>query len=164
MAVEKEIVKAVEDLVKMCMRHLKKKEYELELTTKDVHLSAKHLNVYRRKNGRSSAGYRNININVASWQFGEKKWTEYKRFNKDKIIGQIDVNDNMDILLCLVAHEVAHYVQYTYAYKMPKYMKEKQDSDGGHGKCFQTIYRYLRRDLVNPTIEARRKEALKEAV
>jgi len=163
MAVEKEIVKAIEEMVKMCMRQLKKKEYEMKLTAQDVHNAVKHLNVYRRQNGRSHAGYRNISINAACWQFGNKKWVEYKSFTKDKCIGQIEVSDNNDILLCLVAHEVSHYVQYTHSSKMPQYLRNKKSNDRGHGDCFKTIYRYLRRDLVNPIIEARRKEALKEA-
>jgi hypothetical protein len=163
MTVEKDVVKAVEQMVKICMRHLKKKEYEMKLTTQDVHNAVKHLNVYRRRNGRSSAGYRNININVDCWQFGNKVWTEYKSFKKDPIIGEIKVNDKLDTLLCLVAHEVSHYVQYTHGSKMPQHLRSRKSNDRGHGDCFKTIYRYLRRDLVNPTIEARRKEALEEA-
>lgn len=163
MAVEKEIVKAVEEMVKICMRHLKKKEYEMKLTTQDVHNAIKHLNVYRRQNGRSSAGYRNININAACWQFGNKKWVEYKSFTKDPVIGQIQVSDNNDILLCLVAHEVSHYVQYTHGSKMPQHLRNRKSNDRGHGDCFKMIYRYLRRDLVNPIIKSRCEEAAKEA-
>jgi len=39
--------------------------------------------------------------------------------------------------------------------QMPKYMAEKSYSDKGHGECFQTIYRYLREGLVNPSIKAK---------
>lgn len=162
MAIDKELYNPVAEMVKICMRHLKKKEYELGLTTKDVHTAVKHLDVYRRKNGRSWAGYRMIKINLECWQFGNKVYSEYTRFNDDPTIGQIKVSDNSDILMCLVAHEVSHYVQYTHKSKMPKYLRNKLKNDRGHGDCFQTIYRYLRQGLVNPAI-AERRQKLKEA-
>lgn len=153
MSIPKEKIQVVEEMVKLCVRHLRKKKYELNLPKSAVDNAVNALKVYKRRNGRSWAGHNMIKINVQCWQFHNKKWSEYSRFAKDPVIGNIQVNDNLDILLCLVAHEVSHYIQYTYYCWFPEYLKRKQDSDKGHGDCFQTIYRYLRADLVNPAIE-----------
>ena len=49
-----------------------------------------------------------------------------------------------------VSHEVAHHVQFARA----KYVKRfKTTYRKPHGDCFKAIYRYLRRDLVNPIID-----------
>ena len=149
----------VEKMVKQCIKHLRKKKYELNIPKSALEDCIIDLNVYKRKNGRSNAGFRCININVLCWQFHNKVWTEYKSFDDDPVIGKIEVNDNSDILLCLVAHEVSHYVQYTYRNWFPEYLKKEYRKP--HGKTFQKIYRYLRADLVNPTIESKREEYLR---
>jgi len=152
MVTEKDVIAAV----KLCMKHLRKKEYELNLTPEHSQMALKYLSTYRRRNGRSWGGFCKISINLECWQFGNKRWTEYKRFNNDKVIGAIDVTDDHDILLCLVAHEVSHFVQYTCTMNMPLYLRKKLNKDRGHGEGFQTIYRYLRQGLVNPHIESKR--------
>ena len=152
MPVPHDKTKIVEEMVKICVRHLRKKKYELNLPKSAVDNAVKRLSIYKRRDGRSWGGDNMIKINVLCWQFGNSSWSEYKRFNDDPVIGKIKVRDNRDILLCLVAHEVAHFIQYTYYNWFPEYLKRKQDSDKGHGECFQTIYRYLRADLVNPII------------
>jgi len=57
-------------------------------------------------------------------------------------------------LMVTVAHEMAHYVQYRYAQRVPRFKGKWQKP---HGEAFCTIYRYLRRDLVNETVTARLK-------
>ena len=148
--------KDVIDTVKLCMKHLRRKEYELNLTPKDTDKALRYLKVYNRTNGRSYAGFCMLKINLKCWQFGNKRWVEYKRFNDNKVIGAIDVTDDHDILLLLVAHEVSHFVQYTCTMNMPLYLRKKLNKDRGHGEGFQTIYRYLRQGLVNPHIESKR--------
>lgn len=157
MSIPAEKRKIVEEMVKLCIRHLRKKEYELNLPKSAVEDAIFDLRVYKRKNGLSSAGFREININVLNWQFHNKAWDEYSAYNNDPVIGRIPVSDNRDILLCLIAHEVSHYVQYTFRNWFPEYLKK--DYAKPHGKTFQKIYRYLRRDLVNPMIEQKRLEA-----
>ena len=152
MVTEQDVIKAV----KLCMKHLRKKEYELNLGPKHSAMALKYLTTYRRKNGRSWAGFCKIHINLECWQFGNKRWTEYKRFNNDKVIGAIDVTDDQDILLLLVAHEVSHFVQYTCTGVMPLYIRKRFSKDRGHGEGFQYLYRNLRRDLVNPIIESKK--------
>lgn len=154
MVTEKDVIKAV----KLCMKELRKKKYEMNLTVEDSRKALHYLKTYRRVNGRSWGGFCKISINLECWQFGNKRWKEYKRFNKDKVIGQIDVTDDYDILLLLVAHEVSHFVQYTCKGNMPEWMRKKFRNDRGHGEGFQYIYRNLRRELVNPMIEAKKME------
>lgn len=158
MSIPRDKEKIVEDMVKLCIRHLRKKEYELNLPRSAASDAVKDLHVYKRKNGLSNAGFRCININVLNWQFGNRAWSEYSAFDNDPVIGKIEVNDNSDILLCLVAHEVSHYVQYTFRNWLPEYLKK--DYRKPHGKTFQKIYRYLRRDLVNPLIMEKREQYL----
>ena len=148
----------VQAMIKRCVKHLMKKKYELNLPKNTVDNALNSLNVYTRMNGRSSAGLNIININTTCWQFGMKTWSEYSRYKKNPVIGNIEVNDDEDILMCLVAHEVSHFIQYTYRNWFPTYMKEKKSRDRGHGECFQTIYRYLRQDLVNPIIESKKEK------
>lgn len=145
----------VKAMVKRCVKHLMKKKYELNLPKNAADNALACLKVYARKDGRSWAGLNTIKINIKNWQFGNKTFEEYDRVAKTPVIGNIKVNDDEDILMCLVAHEVAHFIQFTYYNWFPLYMKNKQDRDRGHGECFQTIYRYLRGDLVNPIIEAK---------
>jgi len=156
MTIPADKVAIVEEMVKLCVRHLRKKKYELDLPKSAVNNAVKRLKVYARRNGRSWAGHNMIKINALCWQFGNSVWSEYSRFNDDPVIGRIEVSDNKDILLCLVAHEVSHFIQFTYYNWFPEYLKKKQDKDRGHGECFQTIYRYLRADLVNPIINEKR--------
>src|SRR5210317_1452901 len=132
MIIPRDKEKIVEDMVKICVRHLRKKKYELNLPKSAVDNAVKRLKVYARRNGRSWAGQNMIKINVLCWQFGNSTWGEYERFNNDPVIGRIDVNDNRDILLCLVAHEVSHYVQYTFRNWFPEYLKK--DYRKPHGR------------------------------
>ena len=155
MVTEQDVIKAV----KLCMKHLRKKQYELNLTPKHSQMALKYLKTYRRRKGRSWGGFCKISINLECWQFGNKTWTEYKRFDKDKVIGRIDVTDDHDILLCLVAHEVSHFVQYTCTGVFPENWRKRFLRERGHGEGFQYLYRILRRELVNPMIESKRMAA-----
>src|SRR6056300_1746697 len=103
MTIPADKVAIVEEMVKLCVRHLRKKKYELDLPKSAVNNAVKRLKVYARRNGRSWAGHNMIKINALCWQFGNSVWSEYSRFNDDPVIGQIEVSDNKDILLCLVA-------------------------------------------------------------
>jgi len=149
---EKDVITAV----KLCMKELRKKKYEFNLKSSDTKTALNCLKIYNRKNGRSRAGFYSLKINLQCWQFGNKQWSEYKRLRDNKVFGSIDIVDDRDILMCLVAHEVAHFVQYTCWSAMPEYLRKKCMKDRGHGEGFQTIYRYLRGGLVNPIIESKR--------
>ena len=144
----------VQAVVKRCMKQLMKKQYELNLPKSAIEDAIRHLRVYKRKNGTSRAGQCIIMINTSCWQFGNQEWSEYKAFDNDPVIGRIGVTSDEDVLLCLVAHEISHYVQYTFRNWFPAYLKK--DYHKPHGPTFQKLYRYLRRDMVNPMIESKK--------
>lgn len=150
----------VKKLVKMCIRLLKKKQYELDLPKNAAEIALDVLEVKKRLNTPSRAGANLIRINLEYWQMDNPIATEYAAFNDDPVIGQIEVTDRDDQLLVMVAHEVAHHIQFRHC---PKVARFKANYRKPHGDCFKAIYRYLRRDLVNPMIEARREEILEAA-
>lgn len=158
--VTKDEAKKVERMVRKCMRHLKKKEYELDLPNGCIDKAVKCLEVKKIPMSPSRAGYHVIRINLGYWQFGNSYHTEYSAFKDDPTIGKIEVVDDDDHLLIMVAHEVAHHVQYRYA---PRVKRFRGLWEKPHGECFKWIYRYLRRDLVNPIVNEKVKEGNLEA-
>ena len=143
----------IKKMVRKCMNHLKKKDYELNLTSKDVDRAVavtKIINSTRA--GATKAGADRILINLSYWQHLDEKHyhKEYKSYGNDEQIGhRLCLNLNHAYLMS-VSHEVAHHVQFARA----KYIKRfKTTYRKPHGDCFKAIYRYLRRDLVNPIID-----------
>jgi len=142
--------KEVKDMIRLCMKHLSKKEYELRINKKTIQYALDILKVCHAKaNGATHGGRNSIKINLAYWQFkkGIQTFVEYKAFNKDKHIGEIQTYNYHQSLLLVVAHEVAHHVQEKQCSLIPRYRNTYQKA---HGLCFQDIYRTLRKDLVNP--------------
>lgn len=137
------------------IRHLAKKEYELDIPyakVRDKLRRHKMIKLISRNRSTNSAGAIGFTYNKKYWQFDNDLHSEYKAYEKDPVIGDIAVNDNEDHLMIICAHEAAHYIQYTWARKQKRFRGKWEKP---HGKCFQTLYRYLRRDLVNPTIKAK---------
>lgn len=144
--------KKVEGMVKQCLRLLRKKEYELNITTKDVREVTKHLSVIDHPKRHSCASGRSIVINVGAWwrRFGHHP--EYKSFESDPVIGSLQGVDPEHALFAVVAHEVAHYVQFRFAPDAPRAEARFADWGKPHGNTFKVIYRHLRKDLVNPVL------------
>ena len=143
--------------VKRCIRQLRLKQYELDMPADAGTIALRYLKVRDTPGIRSRAGASNITINLGCWQRGNRFWTEYKRFNNDPTIGSIRISDADDALWCLVAHEVSHHVQYRYCPRVARFRRNgSKPYDKPHGYCFQDVYRYLRRDLINPMIENKR--------
>lgn len=147
----------VKAMVRKCMKHLKLKKYELGITMRDVNYAVSVTNCKNTKGAR--AGRDNIYVGLNPWQanksIGGNKNTsfifdEYDRFNQDKVIGKIECKTLENMLFLIVAHEVSHHVQRKLC---PNIKRFKDSHQKPHGKCFQEIYRYLRKDLVNPVIE-----------
>lgn len=140
----------IEKMILKCMRLLRKKEYELNITTEDVRKSIKYLKVTNAT--RSCAGAHEINIGLKSWSLspGRKDFREYDAYAADKEIGSRSIKSVDEALFLIVAHEVSHFVQYRYC---PKVKRFQYNYLKPHGDCFKTIYRYLRKDLVNPEID-----------
>ena len=137
----------IEQMVKKCMRLLRKKEYELDLPTKCPDIAARVLSVRSTPGYRSRAGAHVIQINLA---YFDTMFHEYKSFKDHPTIGSIKCNDWEDVMMTLVAHEVSHHVQFKYCWKVDRFQR---NYDKPHGDCFKAIYGYLRRDLVNPMIK-----------
>jgi len=142
--------KTIERMVRQCMNLLRKKEYELDIPAGAADAAIRCLEVKRRKDSASRANGSFIRINLGYWQVGNRFHTEYAAFNDHPIIGKVECASELDHYLCTVAHEVAHFVQYRYCRRVQRF---KGTYKKPHGKCFQDIYLYLRRDLVNPRLK-----------
>ena len=138
----------VQILARTCMRHLMKKEYELDIPRGAQHIIPIEV-FHGNGRGRSTGGQHGITINIGSGHFFYKSFNEYAAFNADPVIGKVAVSSYDDTLLVIVAHEISHYVQYRYLPSVKRYKGKWQKP---HGYAFQSVYRYLRRDLVNPLI------------
>ena len=147
-----DVHKLVVKMAARCMRELSKKDYELpELTLS--------MEVVTKKSGQCShAGARGITIDVSEYMRGCDRLWEYKAIANDPVIGAVALAGHRDnVLFALVAHEVAHHVQSRYAIDMNRAWREKMKKP--HGDGWRMIYRWLRRELVNPAIAAALKEA-----
>ena len=145
----------VERMVRKCMNVLKKKEYELDLTKADVDRAVKVTRLVDKEwcNGATYGGRNVIQINLSYWQHSDKPHyeREYKAYDADKVIGGRQVKNLEESLWMTVAHEVAHHIQRAYCPRIKRFAKNHRKP---HGDCFKTIYRYLRKDFINPMLDA----------
>lgn len=148
-------LKQVRDLVTKCVKHLYDEDYMLNLP-KDAHLKALEvLQVVKRSRGTPSrAGAHLILINLSYWQMGNRVHREYDSYANNRVIGDIEVVDNDDHLMVMIAHEVAHFIQMRYCWNIDRFRTTWRKP---HGDCFKMIYWYLRSGLVNPAVEKKRK-------
>ena len=152
-----DVHKLVVKMAARCMRELSKKDYELPELTRSIEVRTK-------KSGQCShAGSRGITVDITNYMNGHDRYQEYASIAKDPVIGSIFLAGHRDnVLFAVVAHEVAHHVQSAYAMRMAyecgKFEWEAM-MQKPHGKGWQMIYRWLRRELVNPAIAAALKEA-----
>lgn len=141
---------------KRCLRELAKKEHELV----DFHLRPQTaaslqatlmVNV-KARNQRSNGGRNQITIDVRdAWCRGRNgKFGEYKAYASDPVIGDIAISDQEQGIAIIVAHEVAHHVQYRYG-PYTRWLKKSYRKP--HGRGFQDIYRILRSKVINPFVE-----------
>jgi len=155
--VPSDVHKLVVKMAGRCMRELSKKDYDLPPLTIRFEVATK-------KSGQAShGGSRGITIDVTDYMNGHDRFIEYASIAKDPVIGTILLAGNREnVLFALVAHEVAHHVQRKYATRMTS-LRNKPEWEAmmrkPHGKGWQMIYRWLRRELVNPAVAAAREEA-----
>jgi hypothetical protein len=152
-----DVHKLVVKMAARCMRELSKKDYELPELTGSIIVRTK------KSSQRSNGGRHGICIEVARYMAGEDCIYEYAAIRSDAVIGSVaNAGSAENALFSVVAHEVAHHVQRAYAMRMayecgkPEWEAMMQKP---HGKGWQMIYRWLRRELVNPAIAAALKEA-----
>lgn len=160
--------KLVVKFAKQCLKEICKKQYEVQvgitypkvqpLTYADA---LKRLQVETKyRSQRSYGGAQRISIDVRylrnPTRVGlnrEEPWyvlNEYSSFAKDSVIGEFETMNKELVMLAVVAHEVAHHIQMRYG-PFTRYLKKTYHKP--HGDAFKTIYRELRRTLVNPYIE-----------
>ena len=148
--------KLVVKFAKQCLKEICKKQYEVEYQGKPVVYTEalKRLQVRTKYRGQRSYGSRDhICIDMQRYRQSFISFTEYRSFADDPVIGSIiDCDDRELLLKCLVAHEVAHHIQFKYGL-YTRYLRNNFHKP--HGDGFKTIYRELRRTLVNPYIESR---------
>jgi len=143
--------KLVVKFAKQCLREICKKQYEIECQGKPIVYTEalKRLQVRTKYRCQSSYGSAtHICIDMQRYRQSFISFTEYRSFADDPVIGSIiDCDDRELLLKCLVAHEVAHHIQSRYG-AWTRYLKNTYRKP--HGDAFKTIYRELRRTLVNP--------------
>jgi hypothetical protein len=145
--------KLVVKFAKQCLREICKKQYEIEYRGKPVKHSGVLKQLFVQTKYRSQCSYgsaQRIIIDLRDYRNSHTCFNEYKSFADDPVIGSIiDCDDRELLLKCLVAHEVAHHIQSRYG-AWTRYLKNTYRKP--HGDAFKTIYRELRRTLVNPYI------------
>tara|TARA_R110000850_G_scaffold74752_1_gene163418 strand:- start:46 stop:504 length:459 start_codon:yes stop_codon:yes gene_type:complete len=145
--------KLVKKMVRRCMSHLKKKDYELGITKKDIDRAVILTKVVDKSwcNGATYAGRNTIQINLSYWQHkkGRHFQREYAAFNKCAVIGGRWCESLEQSLWITVAHEVSHHVQFTKGSKC-RWLKSKYRKP--HGDGFREIYALLRANVVNPML------------
>ena len=154
------VTTAERDLVikwtKRCLRELAKKEHELvdfHPRPQTVASLQKTLMVnIKARNQRSNGGRNQITIDVRDAEIRGKRerFGEYKAYASDPVIGDITIFDQEQGIAVIVAHEVAHHVQYRYG-PYTRWLKKSYRKP--HGRGFQDIYRILRSRVVNPFVE-----------
>jgi len=149
--VDKNLIKK---MVRKCIRLLNKKEYELDLPKDATDIALHRLSIVdKNRSGATYAGKNIIQINLSYWQHckGYPHYErEYKSYDEDPTIGGVTVNSLEEALWVTVAHEVSHHIQHRYC---PSVRRFRNTHSKPHGDCFKAIYRYLRRDLVNPILK-----------
>jgi hypothetical protein len=146
---DQEIQALVYATVSDCVKMLRRKEYELDLPPDALTRARKSLSFYRRQNGRCRGGADKIAICLNGWQRGNRVFQEYDSYSSDPTIGNRPINDEGEYFMLITAHEVAHHIQFAYGWKVARFRLTWRKP---HGDCFKAIYRYLRRDLINPTL------------
>lgn len=102
---------------------------------------------------KNKKGWMSINMSRSTVPFPV---IEYARINNDPVIGYINSWSSEVHLACTVAHELAHVFQYLIRAKIYKKAAttkfEREYHRPGHGENWQSIYRLLRREYVNPML------------
>ena len=148
-SVEAKMVRKMADL---CLKEMSKKEHEINCSYR--HMKNLCRVFVKCKGQRSFGGANEITIDMSILRFAKSKslfknYTvqEYSAFCNDPVIGSIKCKNEYFYLFCIVAHEVAHHIQYQHG-PWTRWLKKKYKKP--HGEGFQDIYRILRSRLVNP--------------
>ncbi len=151
-----EQTQVVRNMVRMCIEHLAHPKYELGIECVDIAHLMLNTVVFTKPRSVSSGSARGISINTTSWQNSNTMHVhvEYAAFKHDPVIGQRFVLCVTHDLLMCVSHEVAHYVQRRVCPRVARFSRRPDASLKPHGSTFRDVYRMLRRDLINPMLDA----------
>tara|TARA_R110001583_G_scaffold145800_1_gene297791 strand:- start:1412 stop:1987 length:576 start_codon:yes stop_codon:yes gene_type:complete len=146
--------KLVMKMTKKAVRELCKKEYEFPEFIKSDNC---WIEVATKNRGQASYGSSlGIIIDVSGFRKKSTFLSEYSSYAKDPLIGDAITDDPEVVLFAIVCHEVAHWAQMNS--RLARKMKRYKDSfRKPHGRCFQSIYKYLRIALVNPLVKKKEK-------
>jgi len=133
---------------KICLREMAKKEHELGRSYQEL-LNGISVKVKHRGQCSNGGSWR-ICIDVCYLRRKTTTLTEYRAYHKDPVIGRVEDITPELVLLGVVAHEVAHHIQYRCGPRT-RWLKGKYKKP--HGEGFQAIYRILRSRVVNPLIQ-----------
>ena len=135
----------------LCLKELCRSEHELTGKKLSIVQARKNLKIKVRSSGQLSRGGKyGITIDIddtvrrVDWS---GRINEYKAFAKDPVIGSFDCKSREKAIAWVVAHEIAHHVQYRYG-PTTRWLRPTHRKPHGHG--FQAIYRILRSRIVNP--------------
>jgi len=145
--------KLIERMVRKCMNHLKKKDYELGITKGGVEAAVKCTKVVSKDwcNVATYGGRGVIQINLNYWQHGGLwDWhKEYDAYDNCPVIGGRYTKTLEEDLWLTVSHELSHHVQYKFG---PSCRWLKKTYRKPHGQGFKDIYSILRSQIVNPLL------------
>lgn len=158
--VTKEEAQLVKKFVLLCLKEIGRREHEIKMRDKKAPYTLRkatlkelsNMTVHvKARSQRSSGSDDSITIDIMYLRRKITKIWEYKSFAEDSVIGSVEMADPETVLLAVVAHEVAHYVQYRagpHTYWLRRHFSKP------HGQGFRQIYRILRSRIVNPRINA----------
>ena len=132
--------KMVVNMALHCLRELSKAEYELPKFQSKIIVQTKC------RGQRSYGGAFGITIDLSRYRKGDVYLNEYKSYQDCNIIGSAKCDNPETMLLAIVAHEIAHHVQHRYCLHKFGFAKP-------HGDGFKRLYGYLRRALINQSVE-----------
>ena len=138
-------------MVKQCMTELNKQKHEIGFDVQKSFWKPLHVDI-KKKSQKSYGSESRISIDVSEYHKGGRWLNEYAAYRSDPVIGErTQAATPESVLFGVVAHEVAHHVQYAYG---PYTRMYKSTCKKSHGDAFQDIYRILRSTLVNPQLDA----------
>ena len=138
-------------MVKQCMTELNKQKHEIGFDVQKSFWKTLHVDI-KKKSQKSYGSESRISIDVSEYHKGGRWLNEYAAYRSDPVIGErTQAATPESVLFGVVAHEVAHHVQYAYG---PHTRMYKSTCKKSHGDAFQDIYRILRSTLVNPQLDA----------
>ena len=133
--------------VDLCLKEICKKEHEINTVFRSpikIQQARDNLLIKIRHSGlRARGGKQHISIDTSIFS----SIVEYSSFAHDPVIGSMRCKSREKALAAVVAHELAHHVQYRYG---PYTRWLKSNYKKPHGEGFQAIYRILRSRIVNP--------------